>query len=424
MKEEKLLRSIGNIDGELILEAKEPAIKLRRPIKLALIAAAVVLLLTAVVGGAYVLKNWDTIFEVYFAPEDAVRMALDNAMTDVNVSETKNGITYTVRQIMGDTHSILMAVEIQLPEDVTVPTVNVAELEALAEKNGYYEEGQLREMLEDTYGYDGVSETFCGIIDVGAFELGPGHIEEDAFMEQWKKADAVGASNVGLDLLNAMPHSDGAKMWGGRLRYSSFDPEKNVLTLLLQAYQDRAWSGKAYTLALWKLYVEDWMDRFSRPAGTEDDSENEENFARTNLMEEPVLLCFDADFVPYTSDYDVYLGEEKIGTAQLSPMSLYFDLPRPERVKDVKSGNFVFPRDTVMGKRWRGYIYALEKEYGRDWDRTISILLADGTEIACKPSSGGMAHGEHLYTLPEKLFRLEDVAEIRVKGLTLVPGGE
>lgn len=120
MKELEFLEIMGYLADDLVIQAKETPIKqhkLTHPVKLALIAAAIAVLLAMTVSAVYVLHNWDDIFLNRFQPTDTVKTQTDGYLDSPIASAARNGVTLSVEQTITDGNVFYAVVSLRLPED-------------------------------------------------------------------------------------------------------------------------------------------------------------------------------------------------------------------------------------------------------------------------------------------------------------------
>lgn len=387
----------------------------RRPMRAAMIAVAAVLALSISAGAAYVARNWDTIFSDYFSPTEQERKELDSAMRDVNVTAEGSGVTFTVRQILGDSQSMYVSMDITLPEELRPQVLKLPQLQALAEKNGYLwaggemEQGVLQRFAEEC---DRENGTAVGIKAVGMAQLGDqaelGTLEEagEAVIEtgdNFREAPMPTEATPWGDGVSGS--SDG---YSSRLADQQYDAETGTLTVMAVFSADESLAGKKCALALCGFRYEDLMGCYSVP----NDGETLPLETAFQPLDAPILLEFTADYTPYERTYTVWKDGEEIGTMLLSPIKVYME---------------------VQGIPSEVEYSSLEAAALRTKDKSILfddfhvnkpvIVLKDGTEIQVKPDTATWGEVESGYYLPEQLFTLEDVAEVRMEGFTLVPAG-
>ena len=386
----------------------------RRPMRAAAIAVAAVLVLTVSAGAAYVVRNWDEMFARYFQPTDQEQKALDNAMQDINVTAEGGGVTYTVKQILGDSQSMYVTMDITLPEEMRPKVVQLSDLRTQAESNGYLWDGD-----EDNWGVlqlfrmecDQESGTAVGISAIGVAQLG-----DQAELSTLEKAGEAVIEN-GNDFRES-PMSTDAIRWGNgasanslgystRLAGQKYDAETGTLTGMVLFSADESLAGEKCELALCGFQYEDIMGYYSEP----DNGEGKPVETTFKGLDTPIVLEFTADYTPYEQDYTVWKDGEEIGTMLLSPITAYIE---------------------VQGTRTEAEYSSLEAAAIGSKDKSILfddfhinkpvIVLKDGMQIAVKPDNAVWEEQtESGYYRPEQLFALEDVAEVQMEGFTFVP---
>lgn len=403
----------AELEQNIRAKLQEKKYRRRRPMRAAAIAVAAVLVLTVSAGAAYVVRNWDEMFSSYFQPTDQEQQALDNAMQDINVTAEGGGVTYTVKQILGDSQSMYVTMDITLPEEMRPEVVQLSDLRAQAEHNGYLWDGD-----EDNWGVlqlfktecDQESGTAVGISAIGVAQLGDqaelGNLEEageaviktgNDFRESPMPTDAIQWGN-GVSA-NSLGYST-------RLSGQKYDAETGTLTLMMLFSADESLAGKKCELALCGFQYEDIMGYYSEP----DNSEGKPVETTFKGLDAPIMLEFTADYTPYEQNYTVWKDSEKIGTMRLSPIMIYIE---------------------IQGERLGAEYSSLEDAALRPKDESILfedfhknkpvIVLKDGTQIQVKPDTAAWAETEIGYYRPKELFALEDVTEVQMEGFTFVP---
>ena len=386
----------------------------RKPIRAAAIAVAAVLVLTVSAGAAYVVRNWDAMFASYFQPTDQEQQALDNAMQDINVTAEGGGVTYTVKQILGDSQSMYVTMDITLPEEMRPEVVQLSDLRAQAEHNGYLWDGD-----EDNWGVLQLFKTECdqengtavGISAIGVAQLGDqaelGNLEEageaviktgNDFRESPMPTDAIQWGN-GVSA-NSLGYST-------RLSGQKYDAETGTLTLMMLLSADESLAGKKCELALCGFQYEDIMGYYSEP----DNGEGKPVETTFKGLDAPILLEFTADYTPYEQNYTVWKDGEEIGTMRLSPIMIYIEIQGEEAEAEYSS-----LEDAALRAKEKPILY-------NDFVKIKPVItLKDGTQIETKQDNATWAEQTEIcYYRPKDLFALEDVAEVQMEGFTFVP---
>lgn len=419
MKQSDLIWAMTDIDNELIELAKETPKKrpLRPALRIALIAAVMVVLMTGVVFAA---RNWDTVLTEVFHMGEKEQALMENSMTDVYATATKNGCTYTIKQIMGGQHCMVVSLDVTLPEDMTPPSVPYEELKTLAEQNGHdWDSAEF--FLSRAYGYQPGDDTIYGVALKNADSLIPTVMEEEALFAE---AEAFLAEHPGLrdastidpDLHtmsyilyhNAMeemggdPGSGEGTSFGSGTLYRRYDPETNTLSLLIYMTTDNEnLQGRACTLLLENLCLLDIARYYAQP---EDPSGEDIYPLVENLLTEPLIMTFTPDYTPISQYYDIQKEGVTVGTMELSPFSAYLSFPQ-----EPDDPNRLAPNRT-------DYLKASDDQEVRP-----EIVLKDGTVIPMNMRSGGFAYAQTAFYITEQIFDLEEVAAIRLLDYTLVP---
>lgn len=156
----------------------------------ALIAAA---LLTATVGAAVASVNWDRIFTENFGEDAAATDMAAEMFQEVGVTSVCDDVTLTVRETVGDGHTIYIILDYQLPDTVDQET--------------------LEERWQEVHTAS-IWGTHCVLTDAVTWEDIRGQNFEEAWKSARKSAKDVWAGASG----------------GGTVR--GYDPETNTLTWL------------------------------------------------------------------------------------------------------------------------------------------------------------------------------------------------
>lgn len=238
----------------------------RRTLRVGVVAAVLVMVFCISVSAAYIVKNWDNLFIRYFEPTESQQSQLTEAVQDINISVIKDDITYTITQIIGDSNSIMVAMEIILPEGVTMPTLQSVQ---------------------------------CALA----------HVEEDALAQA--VGDITQETDFGYEKYNSALHAaelatgtaSGRQGW--QILLNEYDEEMRVLSVLINFHYEEEVYDRDCTLVLHQLW---------------DPKEN-------NLLSEPVVMHFHTDFVSSALNYNVIESGEIIGSLKLTPMAAYIVFP-------------------------------------------------------------------------------------------------
>ncbi len=403
-----------NLEQNIRAQLQGKKYRRRRPMRAAAIAVAAVLVLTVSAGATYVVRNWDEMFASYFQPTDQEQQALDNAMQDINVTAEGGGVTYTVKQILGDSQSMYVTMDITLPEEMRPEVVQLSDLRAQAEGNGYLWDGD-----EDNWGVlqlfrtecDQESGTAVGISAIGVAQLGNqaelGTLEEagaaviengNDFRESPMPTDAIRWGN------GASADSQG---YSTRLAGQKYDAETGTLTVMMLFSADESLAGKKCALALCGFQYEDIMGYYSEP----DNGEGKPVETIFKSLDVPIALEFTADYTPYEQDYTVWKDGEEIGTMQLSPIMIDIEIQGEKSEAEYSS-----LEDAALRTKEKPILY-------NDFVKIKPVItLKDGTQIETKQDNATWAEQTEIcYYRPEELFALEDVAEVQLEGFTFVP---
>lgn len=440
MKNEQILRAISDIENELILAAKEDMAmtkkKTVRPLRIALIAAAAILLLAGTVLAAYQLHVWHTMMEAQYEPDEAQKEMVDPAMHDVGVSVTQDGCTYTIRQILGDDYFMAVALDVQLPEGTAYSEFTTEELKTISEGNGYpwtvpetvYDTWSVTKRLSDLYDFDSSEKAFAGGARIDLITLAPttttqeeiiGVLNEaqERFADVEEKPPLLENTAIDIYLNDKVIEEQYGDNWDGSydgngsgVMQQSFDPDTNTLSLLICAYtgSDTQMSGHDYTLVLDHLMVEDILGTYSKPS-TDDFYPDEEE---TELTSSPVVLNFKADYQSISQEYDILENGETIGTISLSPLSMYLEISLEDEPTEFSS----LEAAAQGGHKRRKLMDDVMLH-----DNVPSVLLEDGTQAEYMSIGCGATDHFSAQLRAVSLIDLTQVKEILWDGYTIVP---
>jgi hypothetical protein len=358
-----------------------------------LIAAAVVLLLCGTAFAAFSAVGWDQIFSKALSiPEDST-LSVEESRSDIYVTTTENGYTYTVKQVLGSDHDILVALDIALPQEVSVPAISMSELRAEAEENGC----DWSEVAYRVRGYQntGTNETTLYPIRLSEAAIWPVYVDKETLFQNGSDGSDVHRTlyNAALDAFGGDRMSGEGTYFGSGSYYHSYDPETRTLSVLLAVHSDNELPGSDCTLVLQALELVDLEAAYTKP-----DAE----IVSENLIQEPVVLHFSADYTAQSLSYTIYQEDQEIGTMTLSPFSAFLSFPQepddPERLAPNRT-------DYLKGTTYE----------------TITVTLTDGSDVAIKQRSSAIGTTQDAYYYAERLFSLEDVTEVKLGDYTILP---
>lgn len=246
-------------DAILARPAGKPA---PRTLRVGLIAAVFVMVFCISVSAAYIAKNWDDLFVRYFQPTESQQSQLTDAVQDINTSVTKDDITYTITQIIGDSNAIMVAMEIALPEGVMDPSLLSVQC-ALA----HVDEETLAQEVGDI-----------------SRETDFGYGRYDSALHAAELAAGTASGRQGSEIL-----------------MQEYDEETGILSVLLNFHYETEVYDRDCTLVLHQLW----------------------DSTEINLLSEPVVMHFHTDFVSEALNYNVLEKGEVVGSLKLTPMAAY-----------------------------------------------------------------------------------------------------
>jgi hypothetical protein len=394
MKRSDLIWAICDIDEDLLTDTPKKLHRLRS-LRAVLIAAAVVLLLCGTAFAAFSVVGWDQIFSKALSiPEDST-LSAEESRSDIYVTATENGYTYTVKQVLGSDHDILVALDITLPQEVSVPELSMSELRAEAEENGC--DWSEVEYWIRSYQNSGTNETILYPIRLSEASIWPVSVDKETLFQGGTSGDSSDVHrtlyHAALDAFGGDTMTGEGTSFGHGMLYHSYDPETRTLSVMLFVHSDNELPGSDCTLVLQALELVDLEAAYANP-----DAE----IVSENLIQEPVVLHFSADYTAQSLGYTIYQEDQEIGTMTLSPFSAFLSFPQEPDDPDRIAPN------------WTDYLK------GRDYE-TITVTLSDGTDVALKMKSSGITTTQDAYYYAERLFSLEDVTEVKLGDYTIVP---
>lgn len=409
MTKSDLIWAIREIDPALVREAEGdiPNTKPRtRPLRLVLIASAIVVLLSGTVLAVYAGIHWSELMETYFHVDDEDKELLDSHVQTVYASAQQDGCTFRVTQIMGDNYCMVAALEIQLPEDLDIAPVSMEELRATAEQNGYDWEDVLWR-LDIGYDYDGTEDVIPAAVSAGT-TLVPVTVDKDTLLasaaEYMEKYSDMGGMNgiyaryfaaqdAATDAYIADLEFESSAAFGSTPLLQEYNAETNTLTCLICVHTDHSLETGS-TLVVGDLFVEDLLATYSQPENPEGGE-----LALKSLLTEPVVLNFDAAYEPAGEEYEIYQDDTLIGTLELSPFSAYLSFPQ-----EPDDPNRLAPNRT-------DYIQ----------NSNLEVTLTDGSVIAYHDQFSGFTDTQFSFSLTEEIVDLSKLEKITLLDYTFKP---
>lgn len=414
MKKSDLIWAICDIDEDLLrLTEEESAMpkKHTRPLRVFLIAAAMAALLAGTVL-AYAVRHWDELFVSVFQVEDSDKELLDSSLQDVYAQTTQDGVTCTVKQLLGNEHCLVMALDITLPEDLEVGTTSAEELNAQAAKLDLPEgedHGSLSWQLSTYWGYDPNQADFPDAPYTEDISIFPVNMEKDELLSEMEKrraamtpasdADGIPEEHLmfgysGIVLSNRsmeeLGEDYGSFSWGPVKR--TYDPENRILHLLCYTEASGSLVNKPYTLVIDHLYMEHIADFFS--------PDNLLGDAGVDLLTSPIVLHFTADYQPQAQTYDILQDGASVGTLELSPVSAHLTFPQ-----EPDDPNRLAPNrhDYLKG------------------NKELYVRMTDGRKIELQERGGGFSDVQFAFYIAKNIIDLTQVEEVSLGSYTLRP---
>lgn len=404
MKKSDLIWAICEIDEDLLrLTEENPVMKKRhtRPVRVLLIAAAIAALLAGTVL-AYAIRHWDELFVESFQMEDSEKELLDGALQDVYAQTTQDGVTCTLKQVLGNERCLVVALEIQLPDTLETGTTSAEELSALAGEldlpKDPEESGSLDRKLSQYFGYDPEQTEFPDAPYLGVVGLFPVDMEKDDLLAaadaRCSALDVPEAERSGVrDSIGAVIFDEAMKDYnsfgGGTIR-RSYDPETRTLTALDYVESSGSLVNRPYTLVIDQLYLYSMLNFIS--------PEDYPGAGGQELLTSPIVLNFTADYQPQSQTYDILQDGAVVGTLELSPVSAHLTFPQ-----EPDDPNRLAPN---------------RHDYLKD-NGNLSVRMTDGQEIELRERSDGFTDVQFAFYIAGEIIDLSQVQEVCLGSYTL-----
>ena len=233
----------------------------------ALLAAVLAAALTASVGAALTQVPWDRIFAERFGPDAAATETARQAFQEIDVTSVCGDVTLTLRQAVGDSRTVYLILDYQLPADADIAAVEAV---LASEEAGTW------------------------------FQV--------SHVEYYAAGDVTWADIQGLTMEEARLRLSGTRFtnYSGSNAQQGFDPESRTLTCLLTVTVSGA---RELTEQPLTLLVEP-------PALYQDGVE-------TPLADHPAVITFTPDYLQRARTYELRDGEGNLScTVTLSPFAL------------------------------------------------------------------------------------------------------
>lgn len=414
MKKSDLIWAICDIDEDLLRLTEEESVmtkKHTRPLRIVLIAAAIAALLAGTVL-AYAVRHWDELFVSAFQVEDSDKELLDGALQDVYAQTTQDGVTCTVKQLLGNEHCLVVALDLTLPEDLELGNTSAEELNTQAAKLDLPqgdEYGSLAYQLSAYWGYDPDQTDFPDAPYAEDICIYPVTMEKEdllAEMEERRAAMDLTGDADGIPEDRLMSNLSGAVLfdrsmeelgedygdfsWGTVKR--TYDPETRTLSILCYTQSSGSLVNLPYTLVIDHLYMENIANFFS--------PDNLLGDAGTDLLTSPLLLHFTADYQPQSQIYDILQDGTSVGTLELSPISAHLTFPQ-----EPDDPNRLAPNrhDYLKG------------------NKELGVRMTDGRKIEFQERGGGFTDVQFAFYIAKNIIDLTQVEEVSLGSYTLIP---
>lgn len=387
-----------------------------RPLRMVLIAAVIAVLMTGTVLGVYAGRHWAESIVTYFQVADNQKAMLDSALYDVNVSTESNGCTFSITQILGDEHCILIAMDIKLPDTVPLDTISWQELKQLAEKNGYpwlddnSSAPGVIATLTERYGYGEDMDEYSDAPHLGFLTGYPIEISGEELLSRIGKElegyssedqELLWSGTCGKILCEKAEENTGPtdSFHGSGILKREFSPETRTLSILFYMHSNQTMQGQRCTIILKNLWLENIRNTYSSPA----EKRLFDKFD-TDLLYEPLVLNFTANYTPQSKDYNIYENGKKIGTVELSQFSAVFTFPT-----ETDNAEYSSLEEAAMVPNRRDYIGHLPN---------VSVKMNDGTLIPLQEHSGGIGSEQTGFFISDTPIDLTQVETLLMQNYT------
>lgn len=307
-----IICAIGEIDENLVLDAQEVYMKKNkkhaRLVRIALIAALIILILAITAGAIYVLHDWNRVFTDKFQPTEAVKEQVDGYMDEPVASFTRNGATLSIAQTITDGNVLYAVVNLQLPEDFDMSKTIV---------------GTEKEMPEETLKlfaeYDEATGHWYSLSTASGIWM-QGEVEAEA-LEQMNEE-------------NMFDYISFDQFAGGSFMPRAVDVENKTFSFLLYTYLLDTTDREHFTVLFNDIH-RDWYgntpeDFFDGTVASAVENGNLEELTNEPevLVEGPLYVTWNPTYsVEETLTQDVIKDGTVIGNLKLSPLTLEINIP-------------------------------------------------------------------------------------------------
>lgn len=388
-EEDTLIQYMDVPEGESILRATKKRMQKKhlRPLRMGMMAAVVAILMMGTVAGGYITRHWNGILEEFFGVTEAQKEVVDDALQDVYVTAEQDGCTFTVNQVLGDEHCVLISVDVILPEERKLNTLTQEQLQDLAEIMGMSWRDQdsdsmdMEWWLQHCFGYQEENGVYAYGIQFGVQGCSLQSVTEDETTIQ---------CSLGSEDAANMAYAGGEGTFAAGTVQRSVDAEQNKVTLLFYFQSDEDLTGANCTLRLDHLWMEDLSTMLSNPEGETE---------KTDLLTEAVELKFGLNYEAQSQQYAIQENGQEIGSVTLSAFSAQFEFPQE-------------PDDpTRLAPNRVDYL-------GRHPE--VSVKMKDGTLIPLKERSSGFADVQFGFFASEEIIDLSQVDTLVLNDYTFV----
>lgn len=388
-EEDTLTQYVEVPEWEKIQEAAMRKIQRKRfhPLRVGVIAAAIAVLLMGTVAGGYISRHWDALLENFFGVTEEQKEVVDDALQDVYVTAEQDGCTFTVNQVLGDEHCVLISMDVTLPENQKLNTLTQEQLQELAEIMGMSWREQdsdsldMEWWLQHCFGYREEDGVYAYGIQFGVRGCSIQSVNEDETTIQ---------CNLGSEGAAIMASAGGEESYAAGTVQRSVDVEQNKVTLLFYLQSDEDLTGANCTLRLNHLWMEDLSTKLSDPEGETE---------KTDLLTEPVELNFRLNYQAQSQKYEIQQNGQEIGSVTLSAFSAQFEFPQEPDDPNRLAPN----RVDYLGR-----------------SPEVSVKMKDGTLIPLKERSSGFADVQFGFFESEEIIDLSQVDTLVLHDYTFI----
>lgn len=388
-EEDTLIQYMDVPEGESILRATKKRMQKKhlRPLRMGMMAAVVAILMMGTVAGGYITRHWNGILEEFFGVTEAQKEVVDDALQDVYVTAEQDGCTFTVNQVLGDEHCVLISVDVILPEERKLNTLTQEQLQDLAEIMGMSWRDQDSDSMDMEWW---LQHCFGCQEENGVYAYGIQFGVQGCSLQSVTEDETTIQCSLGSEDAANMAYAGGEGSFAAGTVQRSVDAEQNKVTLLFYFQSDEDLTGANCTLRLDHLWMEDLSTMLSNPEGETE---------KTELLTEAVELKFGLNYEAQSQQYVIQENGQEIGSVTLSAFSAQFEFPQEPDDPARLAPNCV----DYLGRH-----------------PEVSVKMKDGTLIPLKERSSGFADVQFGFFASEEIIDLSQVDTLVLNDYTFV----